>query len=229
MLAAKGIEPKVTDLPPGLHHRIIRLLGFPRPTVPAMKVDGRKVQGTREIARALDELVPEPPLFPADPSARAAVEEAERWADEELQDTPRRILRLSGARSQAFRRWMAKEIVGLPLPGVAGALGVPDARRLAKVVDADEPMVRRELAELPATIGRIEALISDGVIGGERPNAADFQIASSMRQLLALDRVGPAIDGGPAAAHARRLFPHPYRAEPIPWVLPDEWLEPLGA
>ena len=60
--------------------------------MPALKIDGRKVQGSREIARALERLQPEPPLFPADPEQRAAVEEAERFGDEELQHPIRQIL-----------------------------------------------------------------------------------------------------------------------------------------
>jgi glutathione S-transferase len=227
MIELKGIEPKVVNMLPGMHHRLMRLRGFPRPTVPGVKLDGRRVQGTREIARFLDEIRPEPPLFPSDPEARVALEDAERWADEVLQNTPRRILRLQGAQSQAFRRWFAKEQAGLPLPGLAAAVNITEARRIAKVVDADEAHVREEVERLPEKVAHIDGLISRGVIGGERPNAADFQIAASFRLLLMLDRVGPALDGGPAGAHARRLYPEAPGTEPIPWMLPDEWLAPL--
>jgi glutathione S-transferase len=37
--------------------------------------------------------VPEPPLFPADPDRRAAVEEAERWGERVLQPVPRQLFR----------------------------------------------------------------------------------------------------------------------------------------
>jgi glutathione S-transferase len=228
MLELKGIEPKVVTMLPGMHHRLMRLQGFPRQTVPGIKLDGRKVQGTREIARFLDEIRPDPPLFPSDPEARVAVEDAERWADEELQNTPRRILRLEGARSQEFRRWFAKEHAGVPLPGLAAAINVTEARRLAKVVDADEEHTRRELDQLPEKVAHIDELISTGVIGGETPNAADFQVAASFRLLLMLDRVGQAIDGGPAGAHSRRFYPEPFATEPVPWMLPEEWLAPLA-
>ena len=60
--------------------------------MPALKIDGDKVQGSRQIARELDRLRPEPALFPADPQRRAAVEEAERFGDEELQQPIRQIL-----------------------------------------------------------------------------------------------------------------------------------------
>ncbi len=57
-------------------------------TVPAMKLDGTRLQGTRTISRALDSLVPLPPLFPEDAERRCAVEEAEAWGDEVLQPVP---------------------------------------------------------------------------------------------------------------------------------------------
>jgi glutathione S-transferase len=76
----------------GLHQAMLRALGYPRITVPAPRLDGAKVQGTREIALALDAFRPEPPLFPTDPERRAAVEAAEAWGDEVLQPGPRRLI-----------------------------------------------------------------------------------------------------------------------------------------
>ena len=85
MLEHKGIRYKRTDLLPVVSKGVLRAVGFPGNTVPALKIEGDKVQGSRPIARALDRLRPEPPLLPADPEQRAAVEEAERFGDEELQ------------------------------------------------------------------------------------------------------------------------------------------------
>jgi glutathione S-transferase len=70
MLKRNGIEYRRRDLIPGVHMPIVRLLGFPDRTVPALKCDSRKVQGSRPIARFLDELKPEPSLFPTDPERR---------------------------------------------------------------------------------------------------------------------------------------------------------------
>jgi glutathione S-transferase len=66
MLEHKGIEYKRVDLIAALHRPLLRARGFEAPTVPALKADGRRVQGTRNISRVLDEIHPEPPLFPAD-------------------------------------------------------------------------------------------------------------------------------------------------------------------
>ena len=67
---AKGIPYKRVDLMPVVSKGALRAVGFPGITVPALKIDGRKVQGSREIARELDRIEPEPPLLPADPTAR---------------------------------------------------------------------------------------------------------------------------------------------------------------
>ena len=71
MLEHKGVDVRRFDLVPGPHRAILRALGFPGKTVPAIKLDGAKVQGTTEIALALDALLPERPLFPRDPDRRA--------------------------------------------------------------------------------------------------------------------------------------------------------------
>src|SRR5918912_2108352 len=60
-------------------------------TVPALAANGDRLSTNRQIARYLDERHPDPPLFPADPDRRRAVEEAERWANETLQMAARRI------------------------------------------------------------------------------------------------------------------------------------------
>src|SRR6476620_9939834 len=92
MLRHKGIDYRRIDLMPGLHQGVLRAMGFPGVTVPAMRIDGTRLQGTRTIAPALDALLPSPPLFPLDPDRRRAVEEAEAWGDEVLQPVPRRIV-----------------------------------------------------------------------------------------------------------------------------------------
>jgi glutathione S-transferase len=92
MLEHKGVEYRRIDLVVATHRTILRALGFPRKTVPAIKLDGAKVQGTRKIALALDALIPSSPLFPADPDQRREVEQAEAWGEEVLQAVPRRLV-----------------------------------------------------------------------------------------------------------------------------------------
>ncbi len=90
-LELKRLDYSVFEWPPPAHIVGQRIL-FGRRTVPALRIDGEKVQGSRPIIRRLDELVPEPPLFPSDPAARARVEEAERWGDEVFQPVARELI-----------------------------------------------------------------------------------------------------------------------------------------
>jgi hypothetical protein len=62
----------------------VRAKGFPAWTVPALEIDGRKIQGTRAIAGEIDRLAPGSGLFPADPARRRVIEEAERYVREWL-------------------------------------------------------------------------------------------------------------------------------------------------
>ncbi|MGH2982797.1 MAG: glutathione S-transferase family protein [Solirubrobacterales bacterium] len=91
MLERKGIPYKRRDLMPVISKGVLRAARFPGVTVPALKLNGDRIQGSREIARELDRIQPEPPLFPADAAERAAVEEVEAWGDV-FQQKPRRLI-----------------------------------------------------------------------------------------------------------------------------------------
>src|SRR3954469_11053855 len=90
-LDIKGLEYARIDLLPGIAplHQLVR---FGRRTVPGLMVDGYRVSGSRLILRTLDGLKPDPPLYPGDPGQAAAVDEAERWGDTELQHATRLII-----------------------------------------------------------------------------------------------------------------------------------------
>jgi len=228
MLDRKGIDYRYRKLIPGLHPQLVRGLGFSGSTVPALKIHGKKIQGSREIARHLDQTVPDPPLFPADAAQRAAIEEAERWGDEYLQDVPRFVLRLGGVRDRRLREAIARA-EGIPMPRLNARLGKFSAWDLGRRRGVDEESVRQILDEMPQTTAKIDGFFDDGVIGGAEPNAADFQIAGSVRLILAIEGLNRAFDGTRSAEHARGLLPDPLPGEPFPWVLPSEWLKPVGA
>lgn len=210
MLAFKGVDAKWVELLPGIHPLLLRALGFKRGTVPTMRLDGRKIEGSLEIAQALEALVPEPSLYPADAEKRRAVEEAERWGEAELQMVPRRLFRWTFAHDNDSRARLARDL-GLPLPGLVGWLNMPVARTMAARVDADAAHAEAVLRTLPATLDHVDRLIADGVIGDpDAPNAADFQIAPSIRALAGFAELQSLLAGRPCDALARRLLPrHP--------------------
>jgi glutathione S-transferase len=228
MLDRKGIPFKRVDMIPGpLKQLQLRAMGFPGDTVPALKIDDEKVQGSRTISRALDRRRPEPPLFPADPGQRAAVEEAERWGDEVLQSIPRRIIWNSLSRDRSSLTSYSEE-AKLPVPApIAARTGAPVIAMAKRRNKATDEAVRKDLAELPGVLDHVDKLIADGVIGGAEPNAADFQIAPSLRLMLTMADLRPAIESRPAGELAMRLIPD-FPGELGP-VLPEDWLQPLRA
>ena len=221
MLELKGVDHEAVDLVPGMHPVQLRAAGFRRGTVPALKLDGERVQGSVPISRFLERLEPEPPLFPAQTEPRRAVEEAEAWGERELQPVPRRIFRWGTVRSRELRRWLA-ELSGIPAPGVAATLNAPIARRFAHLSEASDHGVRGDLSVLPAMLDRVDGWIAEGTIGGAQLNAADCQIASTVRVLLAYEDLRPMLEDRPSAALATRLFPS--YPGPIPLRLPEAWL-----
>jgi glutathione S-transferase len=222
MLKRKGLQYKRRDLITAMHIPILKAMGFGSRTVPAMKSDGRKVQGTRQISRYLDELQPQPPLFPADAERRAAVEEAERWGDEQLQSVPRRLAWFALGRDRSdLKGFMEGYKLGLPT-SVAVATAGPIIWAEQKINKATPDAVRADLQRLPELLDHVDELIARGVIGGDQPNAADYQIATSVRLLLAFEQLAPMIASRPAGAFAQKVAPDP--GGHIPAALPPEWL-----
>jgi glutathione S-transferase len=221
MLEYKNLDHRVIWLLPGMWPALLRMHGFRGGTVPAMKTDGRRIQGSTLIARALEKLKPDPPLFPSDPEQRAAVEQAERWGDQVLQDVPRRIVRWLSVHRPETKVMIAKD-VGIPFPRFAAWINTPAARHLASKVDADG-QIQRAVAQVPEVMDHVDELIAEGVIGGAEPNAADFQIASSVRALLNVKDLDPVAQGRPASEHAIRLLPE-FGTDLPPGLLPHQYL-----
>jgi glutathione S-transferase len=225
MLEHKGISYKRTDLLPVISKGVLRAVGFSGITVPALKIEGDKVQGSRQIARELERLRPEPPLFPSDPEQRAAVEEAERFGDEELQHPIRQILWWGMKKDRApLRGYSEGAKIGMPI-GLAVKTAAPIVALSARFNEASDENAREALAALPPMLDKVDALIESGVLNGGQPNVADFQIAPSIGLAMTLDDLRPAIENRPAGALAKRFVPdYPGKMPP---VLPAEWLAPL--
>ena len=222
MLEHKGIDYRRRDLVAGVSRPILRLVGFSGITVPAIKLDGERLQRTTTISRALDTLVPEPPLFPADPERRAAVERAEAWGEEVLQPTPRRLAWAALSRERSgVRSFLEGAHLGMPT-GLAAGTSAPVVALSKRLTRATDDAVRGDLAAVPGMLDHVDQLIGEGVIGGAARNAADYQIATSVRLLRTLDDLREAIDRRPAGRLAREVVPDfPGR---VPPAFPTDWL-----
>lgn len=214
-LRRKGIDHRTVELLPPFHAPVTHVL-FGQRTVPAMTFDGgEKISGSRAILRRLDELQPDPPLLPADAAARERVLAAEAWGDETFQPVARTILWPAlKARPDAIPSYQrGSRLPGLPAPVVKLlAPGITAAEQ--KLNTTDFATAEQAIRELPAMLDHIDQLLADGVIGGDEPNAADLQIAPTVRLLLTVGDLRPLIEGRPLAAWARRVAPEPPGAVP---------------
>ena len=231
MLAHKRVSYRRIDVPTLMHPLVARLQGFdaggetrtagtrrPGPlrkgdrlgTVPALDADGERISTNRQIARFLDERHPEPPLFPADPGKRQAVEEAERWANDTLQMAARRIPLAWAVRDpSAAARSAGDGRMGYLLyrHELLRRLLIPEIGR--RIFAVDESTDEELLPQLPAMLDRIDAWIADGVLGGEHLNAADFMVAPSLALILYRPDVRNFFEGRPALALVDRVLPEP--------------------
>ena len=134
---------------------------------------------------------------------RASVEEAEAWGDDVLQALVRRVLWPTfKAHPEAMATFARRsKLPAIPVPVLK--LIAPVATRIEmKANEATDATYPADVRSLPDVLDQIDGWIADGVLGGEQPNAADLQIATSVRLLMALGR--PAADDRAAARRPAR-------------------------
>lgn len=222
----KGVEYEFVELPPAMHRLIMPLI-FGGARVPGAKLGDRKAQKTTNIFHLLDEIEPARPLFPTEPELRWRVEEAESWGEGEIQDMGRRIVWAHLSRSpDTIREWANDHPPGSIerwLKYHAGPAMAQVAKHGNKATDAN---VRADLAALPEIFDHIDNLIAEGTIGGEAPNAADFQILSTVGMWANILDLRAEIMARPCGAAAMRVFPQ-YSGRIPAGLLPENWFSAL--
>jgi len=214
----KGLEFERVDLAPGPHiEEMAKIYGEGNTTVPGLLVDGEPVHGSRAILARLEEVAPEPPLFP---EANAdAVRDAERWGDEEFQDLGRRLP--WGAlyfRPEALGTFGGGE----PLDPAGTDFAMRFVRGTWKYHGITAEVLASDLAGLPEKLDEIDRLAEAGVIGGEEPTAADLQIGATVRVLLTLGDLRPHLADRVGERIALRFFPD-YAGEVPAGAFPAGW------
>jgi glutathione S-transferase len=218
-LRLKRLEFERVDFTPGEHNaEMERLYGAGRTTVPGLMVGDEPVHGSLAILERLEELAPEPALYPE--GIAHAVREAERWGDAELQDLGRRLpwgaLRF---RPEAMGTFGG----GGPLDPAGTDFALRYVHASWKYHGISAVRLAEDLAGLPAKLDHVDALAAGDVVGGDSPTAADLQIGATLRVLLAVADLRPLIEDRPAEQVARRWFPDfpgdvPAGAFPAGWV-----------
>ncbi len=215
----KGLDYEKVDLPAGEHVvKMAELYGEGNTTVPGMLVDGEPVHGSRAIMAKLEEIAPDPPLFPAEIADE--VREAERWGDEELQQLGRNL----GWGALYFRPEAMGKMGGAGQLDPAGTdFAIKYVRASWKYHGLSAVQIAADLEGLPAKLDHVDELVGEGIIGGEQANAADLQIACTLRVFQTIGDLDELMADRPAAEIAQRWFPDypgaiPAGAFPAGWV-----------
>jgi glutathione S-transferase len=221
-LRLKGLEYERVSLTTPHNEEMERLYGEGNGTVPGLLVDGEPVHGSVAILERLEQIVPDPTLYP-EPIAHA-VHEAERWGDAELQDLGRRLP--WGALH--FRPEAMGTFGGAgPLDPAGVDFALRFMRAMWKYHRISAVQLAEDLAGLPAKIDHVDQLSAEGIVGGEAPTAADLQIGATLRVLLTVADLRPLIEGRPAEQVARRWFPD-YAGDVPAGAFPAGWTPARG-
>jgi glutathione S-transferase len=215
-----GHEYETVELVTGQQgDEVERVYGEGRRTVPGLLVDDEPVHGSATILARIDELNPDAGLYPAE--SAAAIREAEAGIVEDLQTTARVLV--FGALH--FRPESMGTFAGMPQldpPGVDFAIKAMRASWRYLGITAER--AHATLRELPAQLDAVEALRDAGVVGGERPTAADFQLGSSLHLLVQIGDVRPLVEERPAA-ELLALF-EPGKGDVPAGAFPPGWVPP---
>jgi glutathione S-transferase len=171
-----------------------KVYGEGRRTVPGLLVDEEPVHGTSTIFARLDELNPDAGLYPA--AVAEQIRELEPALAEDLQMSARVLV--FGA--MHFRPESMGTFAGVPQLDLGGVdFAIKSMRAAWRYLGIDAQRVHATLQELPGQLDAVDALLEAGVIGGERPTAADFQLGSSLHLLVQIGDVRALVEARPAA------------------------------
>lgn len=219
-LQLKGLAFERVELPIGRHQEpMAELYGESNTTVPGLLVDGDPVHGSNAIMERLEQIAPDPPLYPADRAE--AVRAAAVWGDRELQDLGRRIP--WGALHFRPEAMGTMAPGGGPLDPAGTDFAMKFIRASWKYHDLTAVQLAEDLQALPGLLDHIDGLIAEGVVGGPEANAADLQIGATLAVLRIVGDVRALIDARPASQLATRWFGErpgdvPAGAFPSGWV-----------
>jgi glutathione S-transferase len=195
----KGIRHERRSLLPGFHIPVTQWVSGQR-SVPVLKLDGQVVADSTRIVAELERRFPEPPLYPADPSARARALELEEFFDEEIGVHVRRcffhvalpdpdfVPTLFSAGFSAFSQ-------------TAYRLAFPLVRAIMRMdMGVNDGGNARSLARLEAAMDRLEREIQpSGYLVGDAFGVADLTAAALLVPMTAPPE-----------------FPYPWPAPPEP-------------
>ena len=163
---------------PGFQAPVAKLLSG-QPRLPVLELAGRRISDSTRIIAALEEHVPQPPLYPADPALRERALALEDFFDEKVAKAVRGFLfEQAGRRPQDMLAALAPSATGVRrafMLGVFTVLG-PLARRYYR---GTAEQVRAGMDRLEQELDGCDHLV------GDRFTVADLTAAAVFTPLLA--------------------------------------------
>jgi glutathione S-transferase len=186
-LQIKGVAHERRAPPPGLHIPLALWLTRGRSgTLPILEIDGQRLADSTTIIAALEQRVPDPPLYPAEPHGREHALELESFFDRALGPTIRRLvwheLRGDPERLEAIAAQAA--------PALSGSAAVTYARLLAtgtglRYRAASEHAAQQAKSRVLAVLDRLESELGNRkYLVGDRFSVADLTAASLLYPLV---------------------------------------------
>lgn len=193
-LAWKGVEHRRHSPPPGAHMIVaLWLTRGAQYTFPILSIDGQRIGDSTAIIAALEERYPEPPLYPADVSARRRALELEEFFDEELGPA----IRLFAWHEFGKDRERFEALMKSTAPGALAKLPPGPTAAYARAFTAlrfragDAEKAERARTKVLISLDRLEAELGDDeyLVGGQF-SVADLT-AASLFYPLARPEEGP--------------------------------------
>ena len=185
-------------------------------TLPVLRLDGRTIADSTAIIAALEELWPEPPLYPEDPAERARALELEELFDEELGPHARLLAFHELIDEPETFAELAALSVGGPFAKMKGLSGAY-ARAFTSLrfgADSDDAAAVAR-AKILAALDRLEAELDTSggeFLVGDRFTVADLTAAALFYPVVGPEQ-GPLPPGAPTPsgleAFRRRLADRP--------------------
>jgi glutathione S-transferase len=195
----KGIGHERRAVEPGRHRAIARQLTGGA-TFPVLSLDGEAIGDSTEIIAALEARHPDPPLYPADPAARARALALEDYFDEEL--GPHMRILVASRTLQSAKLFIGTFFGDLPLRRrVSARVMFPLLRpRARRAFGIDDDAVTRAWKQVRAVVERFRTeLQPSGYLVGDGFTVADLTLAALV---------------APAVAPPQFPYPQPQRGHP---------------
>lgn len=199
-LQIKSVEHERRAPPPGLHIPLALWLTRGRSgTLPILEIDGQRLADSTAIIAALEERVPDPPLYPAEPREREGALELEDFFDRTLGPAIRRLvwheLRGDPERLGAIAAQAA--------PALSRSTVVPYARLLAtgtglRYGATSKHAAQQAKSRVLAVLDRLESELGERkYLVGDHFSVADLTAASLFYPLVLPEQAPKAVQEMP--------------------------------